>query len=1053
MEDWGSHKENTIMITLGKWPLRLALAGVLSSATARSDAQFTITNPNGSARTSWGEAGLDDIGLAGGKVAAVVDKAFGKELAFQVEDGRIVVTAKLSPYETRVLSARTAGRKAAKDGLELSENDQELSVTTTLYTVTLDKAKGYTIKGLVDLLRKKTLRVHSSGGLTLYKDGENDKYIKRWMGVSTPFPQRSAKVTCQILERGPARARILLRWDTAVGSIEETLTFVDGTRLIDHDVAWHCTTRVVNAEFGIGLNGFAGRGKSLFYPEGERFTGVWHRGYCRPTPGYRYAWNPKLKTGVGVVTHDAANTAYFESYMMDHTEGWGIDQTRIKLFTSSRRWHAVPGDCRFSFSLIVGGTPKEVAALAGQPAMPFTLGKLGAGVVAQLATPGAHGPFLTGRENTFTLALADVKTGGKVAVRLDGKTILEAPAAGTVTGSWAPVEADIGRRDLTVSLAGSVQHYRVEVAKPVALEEVRPIKLIHRLNAPARTRVVLQSRSAGSETVRMVSEVVGGVDERREVDSRTVKLEPNERKAVVIDWNSGTREYGLTFRVKLLVNGKIIDEKEDYTSATNFAPKIAQVGINGPNANQPGSEHSWAQQYRDKYIGIVEYYCWPPDELLELTPDTEKFQPHTESQGSYEATIHRKFIQDFVKEADTRGVHIYAMDAGMISLPGMLDRPDLVKYTADGQPWIYNGKLYGANPKKGEPYHTRRKAVGLGAPYDPEFVKDWGNEMAASVDMFGWKGCRWDWGFVPSAPGDPLLWDQTEEERQRRVWYNSKGVPSTKLFPDPDQTGAELLKIWRTTVRKRHPDYVYGTNFGASEDRKRLSPRYFKEATTNSFLLFEFLLGSCSEKYNTWEKWAKAMTEATQRVRVNGGQPCIGYMRGYAADGTALRLSQYLMFASGCHWAGGAGMPHSLDDTWKRFRFATRFSEYYYDPGFLLLPEERRGEVSVQAHARVFWRQFVYERVRDQGRDVTVHLLNLPESDFIIMHHEVPAAKENITISLKLAGGEKLERASIMLPDPLPHAGPLQSSTAGTAVTVKVPRLETAAIVLLEVSK
>jgi hypothetical protein len=273
------------------------------------------------------------------------------------------------------------------------------------------------------------------------------------------------------------------------------------------------------------------------------------------------------------------------------------------------------------------------------------------------------------------------------------------------------------------------------------------------------------------------------------------------------------------------------------------------------------------------------------------------------------------------------------------------------------------------------------------------------------------------------------------------------------LFPDPDRTGAELLRLWRETVRARHPDYVYGTNFGASAEAQRLTPLYFKEASTDSFLLFEYLLGSCNEEYNTWEKWAQAMTEATQRVRLHGGQPCIGYMRGYAADGTALRLSQYLMFASGCHWAGGAGMPYSLDDSWKRFRFATRFSEYYYDPGFLLLPEERRGEVSVEAPPRVFWKQFVYERQREEGRDVTVHLINLPESDYIVMHHEVPTVKENLGISLQLQPDEKFQRASLLLPDPFPHAEPLEGRVEGATLKVRIPRLETAAIVLMEMSK
>jgi len=1030
----------------------LATAGILFSSAVADDVEFTIANPNGFTRVGCAGAALGDVGLTGAKVGSVVDLATGKELCFQVRDGRIVVAAELPAFATHTLAARAAAG-AGEGGLKITEDDQTLSVTTSLYTATFDKGKGCVIKTLTDRLRKKDLNCQSPG-LTLYKDGENDEFIKRWMGVSTPYPQAAANVTCRILERGPARARLLLSWDTAVGGVEETLTFVQGARTIRHEVAWRWTQRVVNAEFTLGLNRFGGRGKSLFYPDQRRFTGIWRLGYCCPTPGYKYAWNPKLKTGFGLAAHDAASTAYFECYMMDHTEGWGIDDTKLKLFTRSQRWAKVPGELKFGFTLVVGGRPDQVAALVGKSASPFTLGRSGAGVVTALATPGgAGGPFLVGRENAFTLAFKGAPPDAKLTVRLGGTPILQTQAAAPVTGKWSPGADKIGWHDLEASLAGKVQRYRVEVAKPVTVAEVWPVKLIHRLGEPARTRVVLQSRSSAPETVRMIAEVIGGLDEVREVVNRAVALQPNERKVVMLEWNSGGREYGLTFRVRLVANGVTVDQAEGYTSATNFAPKVAQVSINGPNANQVGSEHSWAQQYRDKHFGIVEYYCWPPDELLELTPETDTFQPHTESQGAYEATIKRKFIQDFVKQADERGVAVYAMDSGMISLPGLLDRPDLVKYTPDGQPWMYNGKLYGADPKKGQPYHTRRKAVGLGAPYDAAFVEAWANEMAASVDMFGWKGCRWDWGFVPSEPGDPLLWEETEGEEKKRVWYNAEGTPSTTLFPAPDRTGAELLRLWRKTINKRYPNYVYGTNFSASPERRRLSPLYFEAAATDSLVLFEYLLSACKDEHNTWRKWAKVMTEATQRVRVTRGQPCVGYMRGYAADGTALRLSQYLMFASGCHWAGGAGMPHSLDDSWKRFRFATRFSEYYYDPGFILLPEGRRSEVSVKAHPRVFWEQFVYERLREDGRDVTVHLLNLPESDFIVMHHEVPVVKENIVISLKLGSGEKLRRAAVMLPEPAPHAEPLQTTVAGTTVQVTAPRLETAAIVLMEVTK
>jgi len=984
-------------------------------------------------------AELTDLGLTGVQVGSIVDKSTGRELPFQVGNGRLTVVAELPAFATRLLVARTE-RGSVAGKLSIDEDEASLTVKTSLYTLTLDKARGYVVKSIRDNKRKRDFKPQHAG-LTLFQEAENEKYIKRWMGVPTRYDQAKAKVKCTVVERGSLTAQLRLTWGTAVGTVEEVLAFVDGLRTIRHDCTLRTTKPVINAKFHLSMWGFSsGQSEGLIYPEGERFTGLWNVGYCRPTPGYRYAYNPKRRSGFGLVTHDEAGTDYFEFFMRGTQEGWGGDYMKLELYTRTLRWDPVPGELQFNFSLLVGGTPDEAAHLAGKPAAAFTLNRGGGATVASLSTPGVGGAVLVGRENALAISLASAKPGSRLAAQVDGRPLFESDGV----GKWTPKESDLGWHDLTLSLAGRSHAYRVEVCKPVTIEKVWPPKLIHRLGEPAKTEVVLRSHSTRAESVEMVSEVIAGIDEMRVVDRRQIELEPGERRQILMDWNSGKREYGLTFRVRLLAGDRLIDEAEEYTSATNFAPKVAQVGIYNPSCRQEGSEHSWMQQMREKGFGIVEYYCWMPDELLNLTPDGEKWFPHTESQGAYEVTLTKKFLKTLVQEAHKRGIHVYAMASGLLSLPGLLDRPELVKYTPDGQPWIYNGRIQDGQ---------RRYAVGLSNPYTREFVKEWGEEMAASVDMFGWDGCRWDWGFVPSKPSDPLHWDETEAEKEKRKWYDSQGKPSTELFPDPDQIGAELLHRWRATVNKRHPSFVYGTNGGASAEHQRSVPQYFKESTTHSLLLFEYLLSSVKEEHNTWEKWAKVMTEATQRVRANGGQPCVGYKEGTLAGGIARRMSAYLMFASGCHWAKGIGQRHSLDELWKQFRFALRFSEYYYDPGFRLLPEGRREEVAVQAHPRVFWKQFVYERVRPAARDVTVHLLNLPENDYIVMRHEVPTVKENIVVSLKLKPGERLKRASIMLPDPLPHAEPLECSADAGVSAVRVPRLETAAIVLLEVTR
>ncbi len=325
--------------------------------------------------------------------------------------------------------------------------------------------------------------------------------------------------------------------------------------------------------------------------------------------------------------------------------------------------------------------------------------------------------------------------------------------------------------------------------------------------------------------------------------------------------------------------------------------------------------------------------------------------------------------------------------------------------------------------------------------------------MARSVDMFGWKGCRWDWGFVPDIPADPLGLDANQQARfgadPERTWHDARGVPVATLYPDGDRTGAELLRAWRQAVNRRHPGFVFGGNFNCSEATQRKMPLYLRETTTRSLVLFEYLLDA-ARHYPTWQEWARNMTEDAQRARANGGQPCIGSMRGYAAGGVALALSQYLMFSSGCHWNGGAGMPHGRDDSWRRFQFALRFADYYYDPGFVLLPEARRDAVSVAGEGRIFWKQFVFERRRKGLRELAVHLLNLPESDFIVMHHKPPAARRNVRVMLPLEAGEKLKRVVALLPDPGPRALPLEAKAADGVVAATLPELNQTAIIVME---
>jgi hypothetical protein len=170
----------------------------------------------------------------------------------------------------------------------------------------------------------------------------------------------------------------------------------------------------------------------------------------------------------------------------------------------------------------------------------------------------------------------------------------------------------------------------------------------------------------------------------------------------------------------------------------------------------------------------------------------------------------------------------------------------------------------------------------------------WAEEMADSVDMFGWDGCRWDWGFIPNAVCDPLYHESKADE-----WYNQDGVATSKLFPDPDTTGEACLKAWRKVMERRHPNFIYGTNYSSSANSWSMTPKYHKEASRNAVVLFEDMLGFNREVWNTFEKWGEELALRTDLVRPQNAAPVVGSMRGVSAGSVSARLAHYTCAAAG----------------------------------------------------------------------------------------------------------------------------------------------------------
>jgi hypothetical protein len=590
------------------------------------------------------------------------------------------------------------------------------------------------------------------------------------------------------------------------------------------------------------------------------------------------------------------------------------------------------------------------------------------------------------------------------------------------------------------ALAEVEQLAKAQLPKPkdIALDEVWPRKLVVKEGQDNITTVALSNNSQSAKTVKLVSKALWGVDREEIIDTRELELAPASTNKFEIAWQGKPMTWGMTFRTEAFVDGALVDSKEEYCAVSNFAPAAAGISIlNVGMAWEEGTEPAWIEQLRRGYIGTFEYYCWAPSTIGGLAPQEDKWDPHTESQAAYQTPLTKKFLKTLIDDAHSNGISVYALITGLFNHRKGLENPELFQYCKNGQPSLYNGRIYG----------DRRFATGKPNAFTPEFAYEWGKEMGLSVDMFGWDGCRWDWSFIPNAPCDPLYADRAGDAQE---WYDWKGAPSRKLYPSADATAQKATAQWRRGVTEMHPDFAYGTNFRGSAEQFRNFPRHSVEQSTNSLVLFEYLLNFSKEEHSTWQKWAAALTDACQRVRPHGAQPMVGSMRGLLAGTVSRNLAQYVCFASGVKWWEWSALPYGIDQSYKSYRFMTRFSEYYFDTAFKLLPENRRmKEITVTGGPRIFWQQFVYERKVAGNRELTVHLINLPAGDYICQRHEVPATVKNIVVQARPHPGEKVSEAFAMLPNPAPHAIKLEINNNGAVL----PELVDAAIVLFRFEK
>ena len=594
-----------------------------------------------------------------------------------------------------------------------------------------------------------------------------------------------------------------------------------------------------------------------------------------------------------------------------------------------------------------------------------------------------------------------------------------------------------GGRDVLEEL----QPYTTEPEGPAEIVRWWPDKLILPRGGVGTGTAVLRNNLSKPQRYTVSLTRITGIDEQDAVWREDVTLGGGEQREVAVRWEGGEREYGRELRLGLLRDGRVVDEQAEYAALGDDYPRLSQLTVVNPGWFCREGHQNWMiPLMREGYTGILEYYDWAPDSQYDIAPEAERWEPHTDSQFGYRASISSRFLKDTIALAHAQGIKVVAELNGMAGLPRAMEHPDELMYTEDGQPWIYSRRVY----HDGSEYATIFRDY-----FVKERVLAWADAMGASSKVFGWDGVRFDTTLRPTLyTGDPYYQYHNIGDS---VTYTFDGVRRDEHYDDPDTWGANIIRLWRERTRQHKPGFRYLTNFCHNRGLQAMFPKYTAAAAADGgWLLQEFLIYT-SREYDSISGWVKELRAEGENLRALGGEPAAGDMAwgpsGYSS------MMQWTAFACGYHLMAWTGTRHRPDDnTWKQNRFALRYAEYFYAPDMQWLPADQT-RVVVEPDDGILWQDFVYKRVLGDGRtQYIVDLVNLPEdSGRMYMNHAPASLKTSVQVSLHAGAEEKRVNAYALLPDPEPHAVALKLSGNEGTRSVSIDELHEFAMVVFEV--
>ncbi len=416
---------------------------------------------------------------------------------------------------------------------------------------------------------------------------------------------------------------------------------------------------------------------------------------------------------------------------------------------------------------------------------------------------------------------------------------------------------------------------------------------------------------------------------------------------------------------------------------------------------------------RSAYFNAVEYFAWAPDDMVEMSPDTNFW-----SSGQTNYRMHKKTIQRQIRLAHEQGVAVSTYGKFCMSgLPGWktaydypYDHRGQYNYPVGMWPFVNvplldrrrdrDFTVYGKMPKvPGNAFRTWwSDFMPINPDATPRMTRVAAEECIRSIDIFGWDAIRWD-GHVRAAG-----WVQCGRSGKYQAWAARQTQSLTRYFKD--------------IVAEKYPEFRHGYNYLLIEKEKgydwAVEDYELDELCRDGGLIMNESIGNASAGW-TFAQVAQNLQVDGDLCRERGGY--------YLGISFASRNPPRDIVIESALWAAAGCRPYNDSMSREVRRYCTRYSQYTFDEGLrrLKMPEKILTPMN---ETRLWWQPFVYETPLKNGRrHLVVNLLNLPQTDkrppregTIKPTYDMPDGTDPVEFSVTLPEG--ISATAVHLIDP-----------------------------------